>query len=147
MYITIYDQFGNITHLCFYWHTLIIQRNFMVTFPYVYKMYFDQIYLLYYSFFFSHSPLFEAILMGFIILFAYMLLKYFNHIHPPLHLLLSPFPHPHLIPAVSSFYTCAIIFVFSSGFHRWERENMQYLSQSGSFCLTWWSPGLAKKLH
>jgi hypothetical protein len=86
--------------LHFYKHMLILQRVFIVIFPYIHIMYFDQIYR--YSFL-SSFPLFKMILMGFISLFSYMCMKYFDHIHPPSHWVTL------LPPIVSNFQTVPVL--------------------------------------
>jgi hypothetical protein len=65
---------------------LIVQRDFILIFPYVYTSYFDQIHPLYYTL----SPVSEQLLMGFIILFSYMLIKYPCNICPPFFTLSPP---------------------------------------------------------
>jgi hypothetical protein len=53
-------------------------RNFIVIFPYMHIVYFEQTQPLYYSFLSLH---FQTVSTGSIILFSYMCMKYFDHIH------------------------------------------------------------------
>jgi hypothetical protein len=64
-------------------------KEFIVIFPYLYIMYFDQIYPLYYSYLSPLTPPLKTILMGFIILFSYMHMKYAWSYSPPIIFLIN----------------------------------------------------------
>jgi hypothetical protein len=89
-------------------------------------MYFDQIHNPFITL--SNTP-FEIILTGFLILFSYMCIKYFSHIHHPLLSVLSFSSFPLITTTREPlFYTSSIQFFKDYTPHM--RENVWYLSFS-----------------
>jgi hypothetical protein len=85
-------------------------------------------------------PPFKQLLTGFILLFSYMCMKYFDHIHLPFTFF---FHLSHCFPVSNSppfFQSCHLfLFIyFRSRFCTWEITHSIYLSESDLLHLTWW---------
>jgi hypothetical protein len=127
----------------FFLHRLIVQYGFIVVFPWICAMYFEQVHaLLLYSINSPlSSPLFKQCLVNFIMLSSYVCVYVYVYICNVLQTCPVPSPGPHSPQCLFMLCSCLIVihhhYHFRSGFHIWMKTFHTCLSELGLCCSPW----------